>query len=83
MSKIYEVAKLPNGCSLYVKDDEVGGRDYYTDEVGYANAVWNTSLVDKSTLLAAIVEEERIQKYLSHNPKEFSYKKYLEFIKRQ
>jgi hypothetical protein len=45
---------LPNGCTLYWKINEVGGIDYLSDEVGGGVPVWNTALVDVSTLTAAM-----------------------------
>ena len=53
---------LPNGCTLYMDTDASGFRSYYTDEVGGGAHVWNPALVSPSTLLVAIIEEERIQK---------------------
>jgi len=53
---------LPNGCSLYWEDNTVGGRTYYSDEVGGGVIVWDTALVDISTLLAAITNEMKLQK---------------------
>jgi len=50
---------LPNGCSLYFSKNMVSGRSYYSDESGGV-LVWDTATVDKSTLLAAIVQEETI-----------------------
>jgi hypothetical protein len=52
--------QLPNGCTILVEDNEVGGRRYYTDEVGNGVLVWDTSLVGKETLLAAIRIEEQL-----------------------
>lgn len=51
---------LPSGYTLTIKDNEVGGRSYYSDEVGNGILVWDTALVDKKTLLAAIKLEERL-----------------------
>lgn len=51
---------LPNGCTLYVEDNAAGGRTYWSDEVGGGVLVWDTALVDQSTLLAAMVEEARL-----------------------
>lgn len=56
------LCNLPNGCSLYMKENEVGGRIYYSDEVGDGLFVWDTSLVDMGTLMAAITEELTIQR---------------------
>jgi hypothetical protein len=52
---------LPNGCTLYWKADGAGGRSYVTDEIGGGAPVWDTSLVDQSTLLAAMAKECEIQ----------------------
>jgi len=38
------------------------GREYISDEVGGGVKVWHTALVDESTLLAAIVQEQTFQK---------------------
>lgn len=53
-----EVTSLPNGYTLYREPNEVGGYRYWSDEVGGGVGVWDTSLVDASTLMAAIVAEE-------------------------
>ena len=54
------VCTLPNSCSLYVEDNEAGGRTYYSDEIGSGVLVWDTALVNKSTLLTAIEEEDKL-----------------------
>ncbi len=56
------VCRLPNGCTLYREENGVGGHRYWSDEVGGGVMLWDTSLVDTSTLLAAIVEEQRRKK---------------------
>lgn len=48
---------LPNGCTLHWRDNGAGGREYYSDEVGGGVFVWDTCLVSRDTLLAAIVNE--------------------------
>ena len=53
---------LPNGCTLYWKETVVGGREYFSDEIGGGCHVWDTALIDQSTLLAAIVQEQTFQK---------------------
>jgi hypothetical protein len=53
--------RLPNGCTLYWKETEQG-REYFSDEVGGGVNVWHTALVDQSTLLAAITQENAILK---------------------
>lgn len=63
---------LPNGCSLYWEENGAGGRSYYSDEIGGGVLVWDTSLVDRGTLLAALLQEEiliakeRRQRNISH-----------------
>ena len=58
------LCNLPNGCSLYFKYNEAGGRTYYSDEVGGGVHIWDTSLVDMSTLLAAITEDITISRVI-------------------
>lgn len=68
-----QVGLLPNGCMLYRKYDEaVGTYEYWSDEIGGGVMVWQTALVDSSTLLAAIVAEEarRIEQYHKDRMKE-------------
>lgn len=55
-----ELGILPNGCMLFVQDNGVGGRTYTSDEIGGGVMVWDTALVDASSLLAAMTEESRI-----------------------
>lgn len=52
--------QLPNGCTLYWKDNGVGGRTYTSDEVGGGVIVWDTCCVSDSTLLAAMAQEARL-----------------------
>lgn len=54
-----EVCTLPNGDVLYRQENEVGGHTYWSGEVGGGVMVWDTSLVDSSTVLAALTEEAR------------------------
>lgn len=54
-----QVGLLPNGCMLFREENEVGGHRYWSDEIGGGVCVWDTCLVDSSTLLAAITEENR------------------------
>lgn len=49
-----EVAKDSRGNALYAKDNEVGGRTYWSDEVGGGVYVWDTSLVSREMLELAI-----------------------------
>lgn len=57
---------LPNSCTLYWKNNEVGGRTYYSDEIGPSMIVWDTTLTDQATLLAAMTQEAtllRLERY--------------------
>lgn len=57
-----EITALPNGCTLYMKENEAGGRTYFSNEIGGGVTIWDTCLVDESTLLAAIVYEMTLRK---------------------
>jgi hypothetical protein len=52
---------LPNGCSLYWKPNEVGGRSYYTNECAVGHLVWDTAITDEGTLLAALTQENKLR----------------------
>jgi len=60
-NKTKPVGLLPNGSTLFVADDGVGGRVYWSDEVGGGVHVWTTSLVDTGTLLTAMAYEEAVR----------------------
>jgi hypothetical protein len=53
---------MPNGCCLYWQENEVGGRRYFSDEIGCGVEVWDTALVDQSTLLTAMTVEAALIK---------------------
>lgn len=57
---------LPNGCTLYWEPNEVGGRTYYTDEIPCGVTVWDTALIDESTMLAALTQEATILRNHRH-----------------
>ncbi len=59
MEKQEDVCQLPNGCHLFREPNGVGGYRYFSDEIGCGIMVWDTCLVNESTLLAAIVEEKK------------------------
>ncbi len=52
--------QLPNGCTLYWRVNEAGGRTYTSDEVGCGVEVWDTALVSSSTLIAAMNKENEL-----------------------
>ena len=53
--KIYPINA---GYSLYRRPNQVGGHVYSSDEIDGGVVVWDTSLVNKITLLTAITQEE-------------------------
>lgn len=61
--------ELPNGSYLIWKTNEAGGRTYFTDENHVETVVWDTCLVARSTLLAALVQEERLAYEEAHERK--------------
>lgn len=61
-----KICDLPNGHELFVEPNEVGANRYWSGEVPPGTFVWDTALVDKSTLLAAIVEEQRAETETRH-----------------
>jgi hypothetical protein len=52
-----DLGALPNGNHLFRNKNTAGGYGYYSDEIGGGVLVWDTCLVDESTLLAALVAE--------------------------
>ena len=55
------VLALPSGHTLYWElDESCGVRNYYSDECGAVAIVWSAGLIHSETLLAAIVEEARL-----------------------
>ena len=53
---------LPNGCTMYWKENDAGGRTYTSNEVGIDMMVWDTALTDDSTLMAAMTQEASLQR---------------------
>ncbi len=52
-----EIGQDSRGNTLFVKDDEVGGKEYWSDEIGGGVLVWSTSLVSKEMMELAIKAE--------------------------
>lgn len=52
---------LPNGSTLWWENNRAGGRTYYSDEIAGGVIVWDTCLVDESTLLAALTQEHTLR----------------------
>lgn len=53
-----ELTKDSRGNTLMVEKNEVGGRRYWSDEIGGGVCVWDTSLVSMEMLLLAIEQEK-------------------------
>lgn len=53
---------LPNGCTLYWKTNDQGCREYYSDECGAVIRVWDTTIIDDGTLLAALTQEKLLSR---------------------
>jgi hypothetical protein len=68
------ICRLPNGCTLYKERNGVGGHRYWSDEVGGGVMIWDTCLVDPTTLLTAIVEEHKAMLEGKLNPTTFDLK---------
>jgi hypothetical protein len=54
------LGRTTRGYEIFVEDNEVGGRRYWSDEIGGGVVVWDTALVDMSSLLFAIDREKEI-----------------------
>lgn len=69
-NKTEDLGTTPTGCHLFRKPNGVGGYIYFSDEIGGGVVVWDTALVNESTLLTAIVCEhhrEYVQRALDNN----------------
>ncbi len=53
-----EIGQDSRGNTLLVEDNEVGGRRYWSDEIGGGVCVWDTSLVSTEMLKLALAAEE-------------------------
>jgi hypothetical protein len=57
---------LPNGNTLIWKPNEVGGREYWSTEIGGGVLVWDTAMVEESTIQAALNVEAMFDRQ-AHN----------------
>lgn len=51
------------GHRLYVKENKVGGNQYWSDEIGGGVLVWDTSMVSEEMLDLALLTERTRKKY--------------------
>lgn len=56
-SAVEDVCDLPGGHKLHRQPNGAGGWAYFSDQIGGGVVVWDTSLVDQTTLLIAMAEE--------------------------
>lgn len=54
---LVEIGEDSRGNRLYVEPNEVGGRRYWSDEIGGGVVVWDTSLVSPEMLQLALKAE--------------------------
>ncbi len=55
--KMEEVTQDSRGHTLFVIDNKVGGKRYWSDEIGGGVLVWDTSLVSTEMLQLALKQE--------------------------
>lgn len=56
-----ECRKTGMDYTIYVKPNGIGGRTYWSDEIGGGVMIWDTSLVHVATLVEAIAAEFAIE----------------------
>jgi len=56
-----EIARDSRGNCLFVAPNEVGGRTYWSDEIGSGVMVWDTSLVSEEMVRLALEAEAQAQ----------------------
>jgi len=52
--------QLPNGYTLYWEENDMGGRVYTSDVIDGGVEVWDTCLIDITTLQTAIMKEREL-----------------------
>lgn len=65
-----EVATVKDGCTLLMEVNEIGGRRYWSDEIGGGVMVWDTCLVGSITLETALKVETALEASSSQIPTE-------------
>lgn len=54
---------LPNGCTLYWRTNDMGCREYFSDECGVPYMIWDTTVINNSSLLSALTQEETLRRH--------------------
>lgn len=54
-----EIGKTNRGYTIFVQDNEVGGKTYWSDEIGGGVIVWDTSLVSRESVEFALSKETK------------------------
>lgn len=57
MRQMQFVGITSRGYSIFVQDNEVGGKTYWSDEIGGGVIVWDTSLVSRESVEFALKKE--------------------------
>jgi len=57
-----EIGQTPRGYTIFVEDNEVGGKRYWSDEIGGGVMVWDTALATPETLRFCLEVEENAHK---------------------
>jgi len=63
-----KVCEDSRGNMLLVEDNKVGGRRYWSDEIGGGVLVWDTSLVSTEMLRLAVKAEIKRSKSMKEKP---------------
>jgi hypothetical protein len=54
-----EIGTTSRGYTIFEEDNEVGGKRYWSDEIGGRVFIWDTSLIDVESLEFAIAYEKK------------------------
>jgi hypothetical protein len=65
---LVKVCNDSRGNQLWVEDNEVGGRRYWSDDIGGGVCIYDTSLASREMLLLALKHEHRSQLDLRIQP---------------
>lgn len=54
-----EIGTTPCGYTIFERDNGVGGKDYWSDEIGGGVMIWDTALASIESLEFAIAHEKK------------------------